>query len=61
MTRRLNNILIIEEEKPQQCDLCGVIGELRPYGPKGECICFECGMKHKKSTEEAFRKVIDGK
>lgn len=36
---------IIEAERPQQCDLCGKIAELRPYGPNGECVCFACGMK----------------
>ena len=36
---------IIYAERPQQCDLCGKVAELRPYGPHGECVCFECGMK----------------
>ena len=35
----------IEQQKPQQCDLCGQVAELRPYGPNGEAVCFPCGMK----------------
>ena len=34
---------IIEVEPPQQCDSCGEIRELRPYGPPGKrMICFPC-------------------
>lgn len=44
----------ISARKPQGCDLCGTVAELRPYGPKGEWICFDCGMKNKKATEAAF-------
>lgn len=50
---------IIYEEKPQQCDICGEIAELRPYGPNGECICFACGMKDEKTTEEQFIKRMN--
>ena len=45
---------IIYAETPQQCDLCGKVAELRPYGPNGECICFECGMKDEKQTTHQF-------
>lgn len=48
---------IISKEKPQQCDFCGKIAELRPYGPKGECICFQCGMKDEASAKKQFRKM----
>jgi len=44
---------VIYEEKPQKCDLCGKIAELRPYGPKGECVCFGCGMKDERSAQKA--------
>lgn len=43
MSRRIGNTVVIERENSQQCDLCGKIAELRPYGPQGECICYECG------------------
>lgn len=42
----------ISKEPSQKCELCGNIAECRPYGPKGEEICFECGIKDIKGTEE---------
>lgn len=60
MTRRIGNLIIIEAEKPQQCDLCGEIAELRPYGPNGECICFNCAQKDIKTTERMMDKVLFG-
>ena len=45
MTEVINGRLKIESEKPQQCDLCGVIEEVRPYGPKGEVVCVTCALK----------------
>lgn len=36
---------VIAPEKPQRCELCGKVRETRPYGPKGERVCFDCGMK----------------
>lgn len=44
---------IISVEKPQQCDDCGEIKELRPYGPNGSMVCFQCGMK---DEDEAIRR-----
>lgn len=50
----------IAVEKPQQCDFCGKIAELRPYGPKGECVCFECGMKNEEAAHKQFVKHVLG-
>lgn len=50
---------VFEPEAPQQCDLCGIVAELRPYGPNGECICFECGMKNRAATERAFERRME--
>ena len=44
---------VISVEKPQQCDDCGEIKELRPYGPGGSVVCFQCGMK---DEDEAIRR-----
>jgi len=60
MSERIGNLILICAEKPQQCDFCGKIAELRPYGPNGECICFDCGMKHEKTTERMMVKVLFG-
>jgi len=45
MTKRIGNIVIIEVEESQQCDDCGKIVELRPYGPDGSKICHPCSQK----------------
>jgi hypothetical protein len=58
MTERIGNIVIICSENPQQCDFCGKIRELRPYGPKGECICYECGLKDIETTEAMMVKKL---
>lgn len=58
MSENRNGKVFIYAEKPQQCDLCGKIAELRPYGKNGECICSDCGMKDKKATEKMMGKVL---
>lgn len=58
MTKRLGNTVIIEHEAAQQCDLCAKIAELRPYGPNGEMICYQCGMANRPATEAAFAKLL---
>ena len=50
---------IISVEKPQQCDFCGEIRELRPYGPKGESVCHPCGMKDEAAAKRAFGQRLD--
>jgi hypothetical protein len=57
MSKKIGKIFIIEEEEKQQCDLCGKIAELRPYGPNGEAICFECGMKNIEVTQRKFAEL----
>lgn len=58
MTKRVGNTIIIEPEQPQQCDQCGKIDELRPYGPNGSMICFDCGMKDKEGTIARMNHVL---
>lgn len=60
MTERIGNIILIYPEKPQQCDYCGEIKELRPYGPNEECICFQCAMKDKETTDKMCDKMLFG-
>lgn len=45
-------------EKPQQCDFCAEIRELRPYGPKGETICFKCMKKNKSAAEKQLDTLL---
>ena len=58
MTEKIGDKLVIYAENPQQCDFCGKIAELRPYGPNGECICFACGMKDEETTKQMFSKKL---
>lgn len=59
MTKKIDNIVIIENEKDQQCDDCGEIAELRPYGPNGSCICFKCAMKDEEGTKQRFYNFLE--
>jgi hypothetical protein len=51
--------VFIRASKPQGCDYCGKVAELRPYGKNGASICFECGMKNEETTRVAFRKRLE--
>ena len=60
MSERIGNLIIIKEEPNDVCDLCGNVDELRPYGPKGELICYNCGMKSEEVTNRMMRRVLFG-
>lgn len=60
MTQKIGNTVVLEREQPQQCDLCGKIAELRPYGPNGEMVCFPCGMKDEAAAKRQFGKLFGG-
>ena len=50
MSQRIGNAVVIAPEKPQQCDECGAVAELRPYGKDFACICHPCGLKDRRRT-----------
>ena len=56
----MNRRGIIQETAPNVCELCGKFAELRPYGPKGENVCFECAMKDEAAAKKAFSKLVLG-
>ncbi len=58
MSKRVGNIVFIYPEKPQQCDGCGKIAELRPYGENGKCICWECSQKDPAMTMKMMHKIL---
>lgn len=60
MSKRIGDMFVIAVEPDGKCELCGTVAELRPYGPNGERICFECGMKDEETTKKQFAKVLDG-
>jgi hypothetical protein len=60
MSGRIAGIPVIFVEPDGKCELCGKIAETRPYGPSGERVCFECGMKDEKAVERGINKYIYG-
>ena len=52
--------LVREAEPDGQCQLCGEIAETRPYGPNGQEICFECGMKDEATTKRQMGRFLFG-
>lgn len=51
MTHRIGNLIVIASEPDDICELCGIKDETRPYGPKGERVCFDCGMKDRAAVD----------
>lgn len=58
MTRRIGNVIIIEREPENVCELCGKTAELRPYGPGGKRICFECMMKDEPAAKKRMKDLL---
>lgn len=50
----------IAPEEDRVCELCGVKDECRPYGPKYEQICFDCGMLNVELTKQRMTEYIFG-
>jgi hypothetical protein len=51
---------IIAAEGAQVCELCGKSAETRPYGPKGEEVCFPCGVKDEAAAGRVFERRMAG-
>lgn len=60
MSQKIGNITLICEEPPAKCQLCGKLDELRPYGPDGKSVCYDCAMKDPVNTEIRMAKVLFG-
>ena len=60
MTRRVGDVVILEEEEPDNCAYCGALEELRPYGKNGARICYPCATKpeNKAETERRFARLL---
>lgn len=50
----------IQDEPDKRCELCGKIDECRPYGPKGEQVCFDCAMQDPKAVRRGFNRYVGG-
>lgn len=60
MSQRIGNITIICPEPDGKCEMCGKVDELRPYGPRGERICYDCAMKDEASATRQMRRILYG-
>lgn len=60
MSGNIHGIPIIAIEGDSVCEMCGKLDECRPYGPKGERVCFECGMKDPAAVKRQMDKYIFG-
>lgn len=60
MTERIGKVVLIEPEPPAACEFCGDVKELRPYGPRGESICFQCAMRDEAGTARRMAKMLFG-
>lgn len=60
MTFKYGKILVIAAEHDGRCEMCSKTAELRPYGPNGANVCFECAMKDEDNAARMFRKRLDG-
>lgn len=60
MSKNVNGVPVIEAEPDFICFQCGKIAETRPYGPNGEEVCFECGMKDLETTERMMGTKLFG-
>jgi len=61
VTRKLTDGTVILEHEPiDVCELCGTVGELRPYGPNRERICFDCMKKNEVAAKKVFAHDVLG-
>lgn len=58
--REMSGKGFISVEPDGKCELCGKIAELRPYGPRGERICFDCAMKDEETAKRQFSCYVLG-
>lgn len=52
-----------EETAPEACEICGRKFEdnakkLRPFGPKYQWICKDCGIEHEPTTSVHYMKLM---
>jgi hypothetical protein len=55
--RRGNNIIMDRRgthDFDGKCEMCGKKEELRPYGPGGKNVCFDCAMKDEAEAKRQF-------
>jgi hypothetical protein len=55
---RKGNVTIMDRRDPHdydgKCEICGKTEELRPYGPGGKNVCFDCMMLDEAEAKRQF-------
>jgi hypothetical protein len=62
MVMKIGKVNVIghpDEAKPQKCEDCGQMDELRPYGKDGANVCFDCAMKDEENATRMFVNRLD--
>lgn len=54
------DVVVIKSPADRLCELCGKIADCRPYGPRGEFICWACGQKNPEVTERQMMRILYG-
>lgn len=60
MSKKVGDVFYIEGEPDAKCELCGKVDELRPYGPGGKNVCFDCAMLDEEEAARQFRARLGG-
>lgn len=60
MSKKINDVFYVSPQKEEECECCGKVAELRPYGKNGANICYECGMNDPETTQEMLDQVAIG-
>ena len=64
MTEVGDGLVIIAAEAPTKCEACGEVRETRPYGFRGQRICFNCFQSGtpelKEHVKATFTKLVMG-
>jgi hypothetical protein len=63
IAERRGNMIVLDRVDPHAfdgvCAFCSASGELRPYGPNNENICFDCAMKDEATTVRKYREFLE--
>lgn len=59
MAEKIGTTIVVQHTAPAACELCDKVDELRPYGPKGKYICWDCGRKDPQATHERMMSVLE--
>lgn len=53
------HLTVIASTGTKRCGMCGKVAELRPYGPGGMAVCFDCAMGDEPNAKRIFKAMLD--